>query len=88
MEVLWWLAPPLAATVLAMLWAGWLGRRPGEERRDDSDAALGKMADALARPAPSRPASTRRQAAPVEPSHGVAVRRSARRPTSKGTPSR
>ena len=30
MQVLWWLVPPLAATLLAMLWAGWAGRERDE----------------------------------------------------------
>lgn len=91
MEVLWWLAPPLVATVLAMVWAGWLGRERDDEQRDDSDAALARMADALARPAPSRrPRSSRpaASAATDELTHGVAVRRTPRRPASAGPSSR
>ena len=26
MQILWWLAPPAVATVLAMVWVAWLGR--------------------------------------------------------------
>ena len=77
MQVLWWLVPPLAATLVAMLWAAWAGRERDEVRRDDSDEALARMADALSRPAPvpKRPV----QSAVIEPTHGVAVRGAARR---------
>jgi hypothetical protein len=78
MAVLWWLAPPLAATGLAMLWVAWAGRERDEPRRDDSDAALLRMATALAKPAPSAPDHV--PVVPTETSHGVAVRGSARRP--------
>jgi len=82
MEVLWWLAPPMVATALAMAWAGWLGRDRDDDRRGDSDAELTSMARALAKPPPSGG----RQAAQVqaareaklssaEHGHGVAVRR-------------
>ena len=78
MQVLWWLVPPFVATFAAMCWAGWVGRVRDEARRDDSEAALLRMQRALSRPAPTkgRPVVSR----PVEPSHGVAVRRTARRP--------
>jgi len=60
-----------------MLWAGWAGRERDEVRRDDSDEALDKMANALARPAPT---SKRKIASTViEPTHGVALRGAARR---------
>ncbi|MBA2772877.1 MAG: hypothetical protein H0U36_02370 [Nocardioidaceae bacterium] len=88
MQVLWWLVPPLAATVLAMLWAAWLGRQRDDDRRDDSDAALAKMADALARPAPRRARLQSPPAAVAEPGHGVAVRRTPRRPASPGSTTR
>lgn len=88
MEVLWWLVPPLAATVLAMLWASWLGRQRDDDGRDDSDAALAKMADALARPAPRRATLHSPPPAVAEPSHGVAVRRTPRRPASSGRATR
>jgi hypothetical protein len=74
MEVLWWLAPPLAATALAMAWAAWRGRARDEARRESSDEALTRLGSALERPLPRRTA----KAAPVRvvdgPSHGVAVR--------------
>ncbi len=84
MEVLWWLAPPLVATLLAMVWAGWLGRERDDDQRDDSDAALARMADALARPAAPRSSRSNRpltSTVPVELTHGVAVRRAPRRPS-------
>jgi hypothetical protein len=79
MQVLWWLVPPLVATVLAMLWAGFAGRERDEVRPDESDDALTRMATALSQPppAPRRPPRRARRL-PVrvpEPSHGVAVRR-------------
>ncbi|MBA2699536.1 MAG: hypothetical protein H0U61_12335 [Nocardioidaceae bacterium] len=88
MEVLWWLVPPLVATFLAMLWAGWLGRQRDDDGRDDSDAALAKMAVALSRPAPHRSTLHSPPAATTEPSHGVAVRRTPRRPASSGPTTR
>ena len=77
MQVLWWLVPPLGATLVAMLWAGWAGRERDEVRRDDSDEALDKMAAALARPAPT--SKKKIKSATVEPTHGVALRGAARR---------
>lgn len=38
MEILLWLAAPLAVTALAMLWAAWAGRRPRETRASDERA--------------------------------------------------
>ena len=86
MAVLWWLVPPLVATCLSMAWVAWLGRDRDEERRDDSDAALVRMQRALAKPTPRKGwpvAST-----PVEPTHGVAIRRQAGRPVSSTRASR
>lgn len=78
MAVLWWLVPPLVATCLAMFWAAWLGRERGEERRDDSEAALLRMQKAIAKPTPRKGKPV--VSAPVEPTRGVAIRGSARRP--------
>lgn len=83
MEVLWWLAPPAAMTFVAMIWAGWLGRQRDDGQRDDSEAALARMEAALARPAPRRSLRHAPNPALVEPSHGVAVRGTARRPASR-----
>jgi hypothetical protein len=71
-QVLWWLVPPLVATVVAMLWAGWAGRARDDVRRDDSDEALERMAKALSRSAPK--ARARVAPALMERSHGVAMR--------------
>jgi hypothetical protein len=72
-QVLWWLVPPLVATVVAMLWAGWAGRARDDVRRDDSDEALDRMAKALSRSAPAK-ARVRVAPTPMERSHGVAMR--------------
>jgi hypothetical protein len=74
--VLWWLVPPLVATALAMGWAAWAGRARDDERRDNSDAALLRMQRALSRPSPRAGNSVAPR--PLEPSHGVAVRRTRR----------
>jgi hypothetical protein len=72
-QVLWWLVPPLVATVVAMLWAGWAGRARDEVHRDDSEEALERMAKALSRSTPAK-ARVRVRPAPMERSHGVAMR--------------
>jgi hypothetical protein len=71
-QVLWWLVPPLVATVVAMLWAAWAGREREEVRREDSDEALERMAKALSRSTPARAAVV--APTPLERSHGVALR--------------
>jgi hypothetical protein len=76
MEVLWWLAPPLAATAVAMVWVSWLGRARDEAPREDSDEALARLGSALARPLPKRGAKG--GPAPADPTHGVAVRKAPR----------
>ena len=43
MEILWWLAPPVVVTVVAMAWVSWLGRESrGEIDRDEAVARLAK----------------------------------------------
>lgn len=86
MTVLWWLVPPLAATGVAMLWASWAGRDREEVKRDDSAEAMARLQRALDRPTPRRgkPVVSR----PEEPSHGVAIRGLAGRPSSGPRPSR
>jgi hypothetical protein len=86
MVVLWWLVPPLAATCLAMVWAGWAGRARDEVTRDDSPEAMDRMRRALERPLPHRgkPVVSR----PLEPTHGVAVRGRSARPASGAAGSR
>jgi hypothetical protein len=79
MEILWWLAPPAVATVLAMLWTSWLGRAGRGEV--DREVAVRRLGDAMAKPAKvARPQTPTRRAAPGERSSGVAVR--APRPSS------
>ena len=77
MEILWWLAPPVVATGLAMVWVSWLGREGRGEV--DREVAVRRLADALAKPSPIRtpttPPATPRQG---ERSTGVAVRPSSR----------
>jgi hypothetical protein len=76
-QVLWWLAPPLAATLVAMIWAAWTGRERSESR-DHRDEQLRRMQRALAQPTPRRGRPV--PAPPPERSHGVALRGAARRP--------
>lgn len=85
MHVLWWLAPPVIATLLAMAWVGWAGRQRDEVRRDDSPEAMARLQRALAKPTPhkGRPVAS----VAVEPTHGVAVRRPAGRRTGVSTAS-
>jgi hypothetical protein len=77
MEILWWLAPPVAATVLAMLWISWLGR---EGRGDlDPEVAARRLGRAMSRPPRVAPRATPpRTAGPGERSGGIAVRPSSR----------
>jgi hypothetical protein len=84
MVVLWWLVPPLVATCLAMVWAGWVGRDRDEVKRDDSAEAMARMKAAIERPTPRRgkPVVSR----PVEPTHGVAIRGRSRRKASSDVP--
>lgn len=70
MEILLWLVPAGVVTVLAMLWAGWQGRRGRREL--DKDEGVRRLGQALARPAPSYVPRVRR--AP-DRSSSVAVRR-------------
>jgi hypothetical protein len=76
-EILWWLAPPAVATVLAMLWVSWLGRA-GRGEVDPEDAVR-RLGAAMAKPARVPPRSVPiRQPGPGERSTGVAVRPSSR----------
>jgi hypothetical protein len=82
-EILWWLAPPVVATVLAMLWVSWLGRSGRGEV--DREVAVRRLGEAMARPtrvsSRTPPASDR----PRERSTGVAVRRPSQRLTPSET---
>jgi hypothetical protein len=78
-EILWWLAPPVVATLLAMLWVSWLGREGRGEV--DREVAVRRLADAMARPTRVRPTAPVRRPAGPDRSTGVAVR-----PSSRATP--
>ena len=75
MEILLWLVPALAATLLAMAWAGWAGR-PQRDERDRSEAAYARFSKAIEKkhPAAGRP----RPATAPDRSTGIAVRPSRR----------
>ncbi|MGC4111156.1 MAG: hypothetical protein QM747_12190 [Nocardioides sp.] len=78
MVILWWLAPPVVATVLAMLWVSWTGRSGRGEV--DRDVAVRRMGEAIARPAKVSRTPTR-TAPTSDRSTGVALRRARREPT-------
>lgn len=71
MEILWWLAPTVVVTVLAMLGVAWLGR--AERGQVDREQAAARLGQALRTPHKGleRPGSSVRR----ERSTGVAVRR-------------
>jgi hypothetical protein len=82
-EILWWLAPPVVATVLAMVWVSWLGR----EGRGvvDPEVAARRLDRAMSRPSKVAPRTAPARAPrPGERSSGIAVRASSR-PGSKGS---
>jgi hypothetical protein len=72
-QILWWLAPPVVATVLAMLWVSWLGR----EGRGavDPEVAARRLGRAMSRPSrvQARPNPTSMPAR-SDRSSGIAVR--------------
>ena len=75
MEILWWLAPAGAVTVLAMVRATWAGR-PRRDERDRSEAAYERFAAAMAK---DHPAAGRSPSLAVrDRSTGIAVRPSRR----------
>jgi hypothetical protein len=74
-QILWWLAPPVVATVLAMLWVSWLGREG--RGQVDREVAVRRLGEAMAR-SPRTSRVTTRPSAPHDRSTGVAVRPSAR----------
>jgi hypothetical protein len=72
-EILLWLVPPVAVTLVAMAWIGWVGREGRGEV--DHDEAVRRLGEALERPAPPRaPRLPLRR----ERSTGVALRRTPR----------
>jgi hypothetical protein len=77
-EILWWLAPPVVATGLAMVWVSWLGR--AGRGQVDPEVAARRLGDAMARPTRLSPTATARPISRAERGSGVAVRPSSRRP--------
>jgi hypothetical protein len=77
-EILWWLAPPVAATVLAMVWVSWLGR--DGRGRVDPEVAVRRLGDAMSRPTRVSRSAPPRPRAPEERGTGIAVRPSSREP--------
>lgn len=72
-EILWWLAFPAAATLVAMVWAAWAGRPDREPSRRDSEQAFEQFAAAVAKP---HPTAGRRVGPPqLGRVNGVALRR-------------
>lgn len=72
MEILWWLAPPVVATVLAMLWVSWLGREGRGEV--DPEVAARRLGEAMAKPSRLPPGTATRPDLARDRSTGVAVR--------------
>ena len=71
MEILLWLVPPAAVTVLAMGWVSWLGREGRGEV--DRDEAVRRLTKAMQK---DNAGLRKPRVVPVnEPSTGVAVRR-------------
>ena len=81
MEILWWLVPPVVATVLAMLWVSWLSREGRGEV--DPEVAARRLGDAMAKPSRLRPDGPQRPVTARERSTGVAVRPSSRPGTTR-----
>jgi hypothetical protein len=52
-EILWWLAPAGAVTVVAMGWAAWAGRPQKATPRERSEADYEKFAAAIAKEHPA-----------------------------------
>jgi hypothetical protein len=73
MEILWWLAPSVVATIVATIYVSWVGHKP-PAGRDRSEAAQDRMAAALKRSVPQS------QVAPVSQPHsnGVVVHQTRR----------
>ncbi|MDT9593753.1 hypothetical protein RDV89_11790 [Nocardioides zeae] len=70
MEVLLWLVPPVAVTVVAMAWVGWAGRdRPAPDRHEQ----VRRIGEVLSTPPTTGYAAPRRDRG--DRSSGVAVRR-------------
>ncbi|MGH3424503.1 MAG: hypothetical protein ACRDO8_07235 [Nocardioidaceae bacterium] len=83
MEILIWLAVPLAVTALAMAWALWAGRSrrisgEGRDRPAKRAAAYDRFSAAVQKPVPGRARTVTAQQR--ERPSGIAVRPSQRRP--------
>lgn len=73
MEILWWLAPPAAVTLITMITITWLGRPQRETAGvDRSEAAYERFVQAMERDHPG--ARRPRPAAVHDRSTGIAVR--------------
>ena len=73
--ILLWLVPPVAVTVVAMLWVAWLGREGrGEVDRETAVRRLGEALSSPRRPSPGYAATPPEH----DRSTGVAVRPSRR----------
>lgn len=72
MEILWWLAPPVVVTALAMLWVAWLGRDGRGEV--DREVAVERLAKALRKEHPGMSRPRPAQSRPRDRSTGIAVR--------------
>lgn len=77
MEILFWLLPAAAATLVAMVWVGWWGREGRGEV--DRDTAARRLGEALSRERGTRPGYAV-PPRPAEPSSGIALRPSKVRP--------
>jgi hypothetical protein len=82
-EILWWLAPPVVATVLAMLWVSWLGREGRGEI--DREVAVRRLGAAMSKPSRVTPRAVSHGPQPGERSTGVAVRPSSRAATRRAS---
>jgi hypothetical protein len=77
-EILWWLAPPVVATVLAMVWVSWVSR--DGRGQVDPEVAARRLGDAMARPTRMSRGAVPRTRPHEERGTGVAVRPSSRTP--------
>ena len=81
-EILWWLAPPVVATLLAMAWVSWLGREG--RGQVDREVAVRRLGAAMSKPLRINPRQAPPRAARQrERSTGVAVRPSSRDATTR-----
>jgi hypothetical protein len=69
-EILLWLVPPAAVTVVAMLWVSWLGREGRGEV--DPEVAVRRLAQALQKDPPAH--TSTRPSPKRDRSTGIAVR--------------